>query len=97
MPTDTVPGAPTVSTPSGANLLPAHWIDALRECFKERFQTTLRILDLSNLHNDLTLLNRGFYIPLDKTPVFSSFIAILQENNAQVNDLRFVNTGVCWN
>lgn len=67
-----------------AALLPESWMNALRECFKERYQTTSKVLDLSSLHTDLTLLNRGYFIPLNKNIVFSSFLAILQENNARV-------------
>lgn len=68
-----------------ASLLPESWMAALKECFKERFQLATNILDLSSLHTDLTLLNRGYYIPLNKNIVFSSFIVILQENNAKVS------------
>lgn len=68
-----------------ATLLPEAWMAALRECFKERFQTTTNVLDLSSLHTDLTLLNKGYFIPLNKTVVFSSFVAILQENDAKVS------------
>ncbi|VDD84209.1 unnamed protein product, partial [Mesocestoides corti] len=79
------------SAGSAPALLPSSWMDALRECFRERFQATTRVLDLSSLHTDLTLLSKGFYIPLDKTPVFSSFVAILQENNAQLAILNLSN------
>ncbi len=65
-------------------ILPEEWVAALRQAFLERFQTTTRILDLSSLHTDSTLLSKGFYIPLNRTAVFSTFIAILQENNAVV-------------
>ena len=67
------------------NLLPDTWMEALRECFKERFQATSRVLDLSSLHSDVTLLNKGFYIPLNRVIVLSSLVAILQENSAQVH------------
>ncbi|VDL53678.1 unnamed protein product [Hymenolepis diminuta] len=74
-----------------AALLPESWMNALRECFKERFQTTSHVLDLSSLHTDLTLLNRGYFIPLNKNIVFSSFLAILQENNARLSALNLSN------
>lgn len=67
-----------------ATTLPEHWAEALRQCFLERFQTATRILDLSSLHTDPTLLSKGFYMPLNRTPVFSTFLSILQENSAQV-------------
>nr|CDS25628.1 nuclear rna export factor 1 [Hymenolepis microstoma] len=69
-------------------ILPESWMNALRECFKERFQTTSNVLDLSSLHTDLTLLNRGYFIPLNKNIVFSSFLTILQENNARLSALN---------
>ena len=77
---------PTVGAANaGSGLLPEPWMNTLRECFKERFQVTSRVLDISSLHTDVSLLNKGYFIPLNKTVVFSSFIAILQENNAKVN------------
>ncbi|EUB60319.1 Nuclear RNA export factor [Echinococcus granulosus] len=72
-------------------LLPEAWMAALRECFKERFQATTNVLDLSSLHTDLTLLSKGYFIPLNKTIVFSSFIAILQENDAKLSALNLSN------
>ena len=79
------PDVPLPATGSGAGLLPEPWMNVLRECFKERFQATSRALDVSSLHTDISLLNKGYFIPLNKTIVFSSFIAILQENNAKVS------------
>ncbi|KAL5964507.1 Nuclear RNA export factor 1 [Taenia solium] len=74
-----------------ASLLPEAWMAALRECFKERFQTSTSVLDLSSLHTDLTLLNKGYFIPLNKTIVFSSFVSILQENDAKLSALNLSN------
>ena len=82
-----VPGNSLVKSDVGiaASLLPEAWMAALKDCFKERFQITTNSLDLSSLHTDLGLLSRGYYIPLNKSIVLSSFIAILQENNARVS------------
>lgn len=89
------PEVPTISANANsgvaAPLLPDSWMAALRECFKERFQATTNTLDLSSLHTDLSLLNKGYFIPLNKTIVFSSFVAILQENNAKLFALNLSN------
>uniref|UniRef100_A0A183T7K5 Nuclear RNA export factor 1 n=2 Tax=Schistocephalus solidus TaxID=70667 RepID=A0A183T7K5_SCHSO len=77
--------------PAGSQTLPDQWIEALRQCFTERFQTTTRVLDLSSLHTDPTLLSKGLYIPLNRTSVFSTFVSILQENSAQLSALNLSN------
>ncbi|KAL7053063.1 hypothetical protein AAHC03_026105 [Spirometra sp. Aus1] len=83
---------PEMPPPSpGSQALPDLWTEALRQCFTERFQTTTRVLDLSSLHTDPTLLSKGLYIPLNRTSVFSTFVSILQENSAQLSALNLSN------
>lgn len=83
------PRVSNVSNSSGSNgvpsSLPIHWIDALRQCFLQRFQLNTRSLDLSNLHLDSSLLSQGLYLPLNRDVVVSALVNILRENKAQVS------------
>ncbi|VDQ06206.1 unnamed protein product [Trichobilharzia regenti] len=73
----------TNSTP-----LPETWIEALKQCFVQRYQPNTRTLDLSSLHTDPDLLSRGLYLPLNKQAVVHALIAILKQNQAQLSVLN---------
>ncbi|TPP56747.1 Nuclear RNA export factor 1 [Fasciola gigantica] len=89
-----VPPSPSNPTPTAQNigtLLPESWMEALRACFRERFQPTTRSLDLSSLHTEPILLSQGLYLPLNKSSVVHAMISILKENGAQLSLLNLSN------
>ncbi|CAH8587689.1 unnamed protein product [Schistosoma turkestanicum] len=71
--------------------LPETWIEALKQCFVQRYQPTTRSLDLSSLHTDPTLLSQGLYLPLNKQAVVHTLITILKQNQAQLAVLNLSN------
>ncbi|VDO83479.1 unnamed protein product [Schistosoma mattheei] len=71
--------------------LPETWIEALKQCFVQRYQPTTRSLDLSSLHTDPVLLSQGLYLPLNKQAVVHTLITILKQNQAQVTILSVYN------
>ncbi|CAH8873329.1 unnamed protein product [Trichobilharzia szidati] len=68
--------------------LPETWIEALKQCFVQRYQPNTRTLDLSSLHTDPDLLSQGLYLPLNKQAVVHALIAILKQNQAQLSVLN---------
>ncbi|KAH9592138.1 Nuclear RNA export factor, variant 3 [Schistosoma haematobium] len=71
--------------------LPETWIEALKQCFVQRYQPTTRSLDLSSLHTDPVLLSQGLYLPLNKQAVVHTLITILKQNQAQLAVLNLSN------
>ncbi|VDP92576.1 unnamed protein product [Echinostoma caproni] len=85
VPEPRVPSCPSNSTVLNiGSLFPDSWMEALRACFRERFQPTTRSLDLSSLHTEPTLLSQGLYLPLNRTSIVHAMISILKNNGAQV-------------
>ncbi|KAA0189091.1 Nuclear RNA export factor 1 [Fasciolopsis buskii] len=85
------PSNPTTTAQNIGSLLPESWMEALRACFRERFQPATRSLDLSSLHTEPTLLSQGLYLPLNKSAVVHAMISILKENKAQLSLLNLSN------
>ncbi|CAH8668306.1 unnamed protein product [Heterobilharzia americana] len=75
-----------ISGPESLNStsLPETWVEALKQCFVQRYQPNTRSLDLSSLHTDPALLSQGLYLPLNKQVVVHALIAILKQNQAQL-------------
>ncbi|KAF5398418.1 Nuclear RNA export factor 1 [Paragonimus heterotremus] len=94
VPEPRVPSAPSNLSQGSAglsNALPEAWMEALRRCFLERFQSVSRSLDLSSLHTDPALLSQGLYLPLNRAAVVHALVSILKDNAAQLSSLNLAN------
>ncbi|KAF7233441.1 hypothetical protein EG68_11030 [Paragonimus skrjabini miyazakii] len=94
VPEPRVPSAPSNLSQGSAglsNALPEAWMEALRRCFLERFQSVSRSLDLSSLHTDPALLSQGLYLPLNRAAVVHALVSILKDNAAQLTSLNLAN------